>query len=575
MKISSLPLQNTKKIEIIVFILFGFLFFQVLFIRLLFLFGLSIGSYVLPMSVAIYGALLGLGYTFNFFSPREKKDWLIGSSVFAITLGLMAGGSILMAQTYDTSWDGQGYHQSAVIALAHGWNPLRESALPFSQRLPSQIFAESYPAALWEVQANIYALTNQINSAKVVNLYILILAFLASYTVLRKLALNHFLSFLTSFLIVFQPVFILQMLTFMQDGFGYQLVVIAVASLILITLTPKSYWPISIFVMAEIFLVSTKYSHLPIALVLGFIFIAIIGNRFLNKDYRFSVKTILVIVSLTVVSLLFATIPYFRNYYYHRSLFYPTNIPQLMGAVRYNNVPQNLAESNKGTLLVYGIFSSAQDNESGNPLNPTNQAYLKIPFTFSWGEVKDSVSLYNNRVGAGGPLFSGIILLSVLLLVYVSFKSKKKPQRYAVYSIYFGLVVIVTLSLAAPTPNLLRYVNQLQLVPFFIILPLYKMFAWRSVKLATYLVLALITLNISLYTTAYLQFNYQKTLLVKDELTRMRESGLVYQVQAQQLYSNYILLQENGVKAMAVGTLTCENGQPLHSSSNTTHYCAE
>lgn len=124
-----------------------------------------------------------------------------------------------------------------------------------------------------------------------------------------------------------------------------------------------------------------------------------------------------------------------------------------MGSVRYNNVPNNLQNSSKLTLLFYGIFSRAQPKESGDPRNESNTAQLKFPFYFSDQEISDSAQLYNNRVGSGGPLFSGLVLLSICLIFLAYFKAANIQERYAVYASILALALIILLSLIAPTPN--------------------------------------------------------------------------------------------------------------------------
>lgn len=483
------------KIELFILITLGFFIFAIIFIRIHFLFGNPIENWTITFAFSFYCILLAFLFSRISIPTLNEKEKYLSLFSFIIFSIIVFSSSLLLAKTYDTSWDGQGYHQTAVIALASGWNPLYDPSIHLMQKLPSQIFAEGYPSAFWEIQASIFSLTERINSAKITNFFIGIIAGLTIYCLLRKLSFGKILSILISFLLVIQPIYVLQLLTFMQDGLGYELLLIATSTLTIGILFPKSYWALALFFFTELLLVGTKYSHLPVALVLGVIFTLIVGNRLLNHEYILNRKITSLLLGCLLISMLFFLIPYGRNAFWHRALFYPTNITELMGSVKYNNIPKNIKDKDNISLLFYGIFSKSQSIMSGDPRSKTNIAELKIPFTFSTTEITASAALYNNRVGGGGPLFSGIVLLTILFLLSASFRTITRKQRYALYTSYFFLIVIVALSLSVPTPNLLRYVNQLQILPFVVLIPLYAAIKNRYIKTFTFILLFFISIN--------------------------------------------------------------------------------
>src|SRR5690606_5325344 len=157
-----------------------------------------------------------------------------------------------------------------------------------------------------------------------VNIAILFISGPIIYSLLRKLGMPTFLSIVVSILIIMQPVSALQMLTFMQDGFGYQLLLIVGASLMITMISTYAYWAIAAFIMSELLLVTTKYSHLPVAFIIGLIFGALILNRFLNRNYTFNTFTKVFLTTTVLVSLIFAFLPYGRNMLAHGAMFYPT-----------------------------------------------------------------------------------------------------------------------------------------------------------------------------------------------------------------------------------------------------------
>lgn len=563
-----------SKIELFTTIIFGFLVFTVIFIRLGFFLGITINSFTLIYSFVTY--ILALTSLF-LFTPisKTKKSGFISLSFFIISCLLFFYGAVLLSTTYDTSWDGQGYHQSAVIALANDWNPVRDPSIDFKQELPSQIFAEGYPSAIWELEATVYSLVGKINSAKIFNFIIAAVALLAVYILMRKLFVGRILSFIISILVIFQPIYMLQLLTFMQDGFGYQLLVLTAVALLIVAMRAKEHWAVVLFIMSEIFLVSTKYSFLPVALVLGLIFIFILLNRMLNKEYKINKAFLIIGICSIFVSAVFSYLPYIRNQIFHGAAFFPTNIPELFGSVKYNNIPKDLQDDNKISLLFYGIFSKSQARESGDPRSDKNIAELKPPFTFTKEELSNAGGHFNNRVGAGGPFFSGAVAISFLFLFLVSLITRARKERYTIYSIYFAIGVIIILALLTPTPNLLRYVSQLQLIPFVIAIPLYVFFKEYYIKVFALIILFVVGVNNVLFTSSVFREVEKDTRAINHQYQTMRDSGIEYRVKAQQFYSSYILLEEQSVPFIMVDNLKCKESESLVVSSTTTRFCVE
>ena len=293
----------------------------------------------------------------------------------------------------------------------------------------------------------------------------------------------------------------------------------------------------------------------------------------MNREYHFNKKVKATIFGLVVLSLLFAILPYGRNIVAHGALFYPTNNTELMGSVEYNNVPRNLADKDKFTLLFYGVFSKSQSYDSGDPRNNENVAELKIPFTFSENELLASASLYNNRVGAAGPLFSGIIIVSFLFLFMISFRADSRKERYALYASYLGVSLILLLSLLTPAPNLMHYVTQMQLLPFVMLIPLYIVFKQRYIKVVTISILFLVGINNFIYLFAVVQRSIIETNQINQEFAQMRNSGDLYAVKAQHFYSSYVLLSEQRVQFYIVKTMPCQDIKEMITSSRTTQYC--
>ncbi len=138
--------------------------------------GVPIGIYTLLVPLAI---LLLVA----FFRDRTLF-WAVLSEI-----GLAVLWAVLCALIYDSSFDGMYYHKQAVITLKEGWNPVYESCLTenqFSSYLDIALWLDNYPKGLWSFSAAVYALTNLIETAKVVNLFFVICVFALGYDVMRN-----------------------------------------------------------------------------------------------------------------------------------------------------------------------------------------------------------------------------------------------------------------------------------------------------------------------------------------------------------------------------------------------------
>ena len=170
--------------------------------------GIPIGIYTLlaPLAVLLLVA---------FFRDRTLFWAVLAEIGFAVLW------AVLCAFIYDSSFDGMYYHKQAVITLKEGWNPVYGSCLTenqFSSYLDIALWLDNYPKGLWSFSAAVYALTNLIETAKVVNLFFVICVFALGYDVMRTVfRSSRKKSFAFALLFSINPVFIQQIFTFYND----------------------------------------------------------------------------------------------------------------------------------------------------------------------------------------------------------------------------------------------------------------------------------------------------------------------------------------------------------------------
>ncbi len=126
-------------------------------------------------------------------------------SVFIVLISYFAA-----IHYFDTSWDGQGYHQEAIYLLKNGWNPISSESNAFHQ------WIDVYQKGNEIIQANIYLITNKIEAGKLLNIVLVYIAFFVFWSFLDTLKLKKSYCFFISFVAVFNPVVFTQVFTYYQ-----------------------------------------------------------------------------------------------------------------------------------------------------------------------------------------------------------------------------------------------------------------------------------------------------------------------------------------------------------------------
>ena len=176
--------------------------------------GFDINAILFPLSLFIaalvfYLVLNSEGYT-------KQTFW----GVLVFVTGLSVFFFALSGHFYDFSFDGQWYHQDAIILLKNGWNPFYD--LPILDEIASgknANYINCYPKAPWTISACLYATTGAIEYAKFYQLILLAASFFLSlHFTLRWFTLSLVSASLLSFVIAFSPVVVGQSLSFYVDG---------------------------------------------------------------------------------------------------------------------------------------------------------------------------------------------------------------------------------------------------------------------------------------------------------------------------------------------------------------------
>ena len=573
-----------KKKETLAIILLGFFVFEVTFCYLLFMLNVEIFKNTLLISYIVYVIILFVTFTLKKVDKKHITSILLTFTLLSAFIYL--SGIFFFSQTYDTSWDGQGYHSSGVISFAQGWNPIYDKELPINLS-DAEIFVQGYPKALWLIQSTFYVSIGTINAAKVTNLIAMLIALIYTYCLLRNFKISKPYSILLAIICVAPAHVLMQLFSFMQDGFIYQMLVCAIAALGLFIMRSS---PISLlgFIFSLLLLAGTKYSALPMVLILSGVFAIIVFKKIMHKVIHYDSKKGLLIGNKSylnnkwkliyaisfIITLIFFSIPYISNTIKYHDPVYPANDPVINKSYEANNIPTNIQDKDKLSLLFYGIFSKSQVDSGGSSDSPQNIAVLKLPFTFSFDETTNAIDMFNNRVGSVGPLFSGIFLLSLIIVIF-QYKNIKHENKKYLYIVYSCIIVIILSNLFNPVPNLIRYNGQILLIPIIVAVSILTLSRTKNKLLVTLNVFLIFSLYINavLFSVPLFQGRAEGITNINKQLSEMNRSNKKYYVKANNFYSHYIRLSENDINYEIVDKLPCKEPIPLVKSIDTTKIC--
>jgi len=151
-----------------------------IFSSVLFIFNMDIVGFFSIISIL-------LSFFIYYFVTIKKGQFskleIVLGNILAVILIILA--IILSTQIYDFAWDSNWYHKSALGCLKLGWNPVYQAFEEFIPKTDmavgclksAKIWVDHYCKASWIVGANIYSLTNNIETAKAINLIMIFILF--------------------------------------------------------------------------------------------------------------------------------------------------------------------------------------------------------------------------------------------------------------------------------------------------------------------------------------------------------------------------------------------------------------
>ncbi len=503
-------LKIAKESAIILLVFIGI---NVLLTSILFLCHISISNMNFGMSL-----IFTIMFILYYYKTKEKKEIIIASIVAIIVFMCSI---FVCSHTYDLTWDGNTYHKLAVGMMKDGWNPAYQSAKSFMKDTKTDfklkdadrnsIWIQHYPKASWIFAANIYSITNSIESSKIITLLFMYIGFCLILDFCYKKT-NFVFSILISFLLVVNPVSVTQTFNFYIDGLMGICIYIILCSLMSLSKKDietemqckKENW--IILAISLLICINLKFTGLVYSAIFCFMFFvlwmyrAYKENKFKERFiYYFKIFGIIVFVSVCVVG--FSS--YVKNTFNKGNPLYPLMGKNKEDIISYNE-PLSFKHRNSIDKFFTSMFSK-QDNVQSTMTD--KEPSLKIPFTIHREELTNYIGP-DMRISGFGVWFSGIFVLSLCCLGFFLYKLFKNNEKEKFGMLLAFIITSFILVIITEGSWWARY------VPYIYLFPILSVFIASKEEKIRYKVISgvlcfalLVNVGIMSYTTFTKYFN--------------------------------------------------------------------
>lgn len=516
---------------------------------------LLLGSFFVLINKSLEGSILIISFCISiialFFQTDRKNKFILNVIInFVIFTVILLCAIKVSEMYYDFSFDGQTYHQEALIHMKSGWNPLYEQLTTDSGQ---DLWINHYAKGIWYLGTIIYDFTGKIESAKAVSLILLIGTFLILLSYIQNKINNQFLAWIISVLMIFSPVVINQLFTNYNDFFIGLLFITLIVGYMEFLETKDKKMLINIFV-STILLINIKFTALGYAVILTgipIIICAINLYRTKNKNdglWKSSVTWLtLTIISSFIIAIFFVgTASYVKNTWTNGHPFYPLAGEGKVDIMTINS-PKGIPDLNRFEKLYVSIFSKTSNSLEEEPKT-------KFPVSISSEEIMYS-TLSDTRIGGFGPLFGLIIILTFGMVVANYRKIKTKDAVYG--SILLGILMLSIL--INPETWWARYIPQLWIIPLLIII----LFLNSKIKsFVAYSILLVYSVNVCLIGYASMNKLYEGQLAIENQFEQLKEQSQIVPLEIEfgAFKANRARLDEQGIKYKEVDSVeTCQN----------------
>ena len=440
----------------------------------------------------------------------------------SLTLVLLALALLLSAFYYDFSWDGQWYHQSGIISIARDWNPLSEPMRTFSGG--RELWLRHYAKGPWYAAAAIYATTDRIEWGKCISWLMFAAAFFGTLAACLSGGLRRSRAIGIATVVAINPVVLCELPTFLVDGVMASSLILTIAATVTAVRQPRPA-VIAAGVTASIVCINSKFTGL---IYLCFLFAAV--GLWSLWEARPSLARLACLTAgmLVLGTCLWGYNPYVTNTVLRHQPFYPilgsAHYPNLVqqgddGNERYET-PKNMVGRKVPVRFMYSVFG----RPGNQPYSEGANASLMWPFTAHLHDLY-SYTFQDPRIAALGPFFSGCLLLSVALGVWLLFRLDSASR----WMLMLASATIVASLLISKDSWWPRYGPQLWLLPIIPMLFAFRESASRHQVRLTWALFVLLFVNAIIVAAVRFKWETQASLTLRHQLRDLRNSGQEYE----------------------------------------------
>jgi hypothetical protein len=448
------------------------LVFIVYFIKNIFLlFGIT----DLNVLVVLVALLLHMFFCFLLYKPDYRQIAVpLIVSYLVIVLSLISSSAI-----YDYSWDGQAYHQTAVLFLSEGWNPFYFS-LPTDEFI--LVAVNHYPKFTWIYGSLFLSLFGNIEMGKSYNILFFITMLMYAFKITNKYQKNKLAVLVFSICLAANPVVLAQMFTYYVDGLMGMLIIILFFALMDYDRNKNEGGKcLFIIVAVSIFAINIKFT----GFICGMVLIGFIVKQLFQKRYKSAVCLVLSGMVILLVGVLFIGYnPYIVNLIKFGHPFYPLYGKGAVDIMTINT-PENLLVTNP-VRQFFSLYLLNYDWKT-LPFNPLK--ILKLV----------SHRAYDLRIGGFGVFFAEISFFAFLCFFVNLFNSclkKTNPwrdNRNEHGKIFFSACLLLFISLVMPENWWARYIPFFWYLNWLLIIPIN--IHHSTVKKLFYVLFLLVVIN--------------------------------------------------------------------------------
>lgn len=379
-------------------------------------------------------------------------SWRQAGAIGAVAVLLHGAAGMVLAFLPDGSWDGLAYHQTGVLHLASGWNPLREDAALYAATAP--LYLNHYPKAPWMPAASVLLVTGHVEAGKLFNVTLMLAAgAYAAAVLLRLTPLRVGVVAGLGAVVALNPVMVAQAPTYYLDGEIAALVTVLVGALIVYAVRP-GWRELGLALVAASLLMSYKFTGVAYAAVLFAFGVAVAGwAHGLAAARRLAGgAAIAAVLSLLVLGYE----PYVRNTIETGSPFYPVS-PSASG--RSDHMlpwrPSNLTPQDRVTRFLASNFSRSE------MVRPPQGTRLKFPFSVAAEERRGTYGA-DTEAGGFGPLFGASLLLAAVVALMLL--ADRRTRRLGTAALLVSAAIAASV-FVQPETWWARFVPQAWLLP--------------------------------------------------------------------------------------------------------------